>query len=338
MRGKKLLVIALVFVMVLSLAACGGRPGAGGADGEEFTLRIGHVIDETAPTHRGALVFAEYVERESGGRISVEIFPNSLLGGDMALVEGVQLGTVEMVLPAMTVLTNIDPRFGIGDMPFLWTSAQSGFQAFDNELGAYLDQVIMDEVGAVNLGYLFNSVRALSNSVRPVTTIDDMQGLNIRIMESPVYIDMFETMGANVTPMAFGEVFTALQQGVIDGQDNGAPLTYSMRFFEVQDYFTELGHAMSFLTILMNTDFYNSLPADLREIIHRAALVFVEAQRQYQLEERGIALEAMEAAGVTVSQITPAEHARFVQAVQGTYERFSDTIPPELVALATMYN
>lgn len=337
MGKKKVLAIALVLVMVLGLAACGGRPGGTGG-GETFTLQIGHVVDETAPTHRGALAFAEYVESASDGRISVQIFPNALLGGDMALVEGLQLGSVEMVLPAMTVLTNIDARFGIGDMPFLWTSPQAGFQAFDNELGAYLDQLIYSEVGAINLGYLFNSARALSNSVRPVTTLEDMQGLSIRIMESPVYIDMFEAMGANVTPMAFGEVFTALQQGVIDGQDNGAPLTYSMRFFEVQDYFTELGHAMSFLTILINPDFYNSLPADLQQVIRRGAALFVELQRQYQLEERQIALDAMAAAGVTISQISPAEHARFVEAVQGVYDRFADSIPPELVALATIYN
>lgn len=361
---RKLLPLAMIFVLALSLTACARGGGASqtvpqespstaeaaGSDSAaapaqqsgsaEFIIKIGHVVDEENAMHKGIVMFKDYVEKESGGRIACEIFPNALLGGDRELVEGVELGTIQMSGPATTVLVSYIPEFGVLDMPFLFSSEEAGFQALDNELGEYLDNLLVEKVGIINLGYGYNGARAISNNVRPILEPADLQGIKIRVMESPIYIDTFKALGANPTPMSFGEVFTALQQGTVDGQDNAAPLTYSSRFHEVQKYFTNTGHTHSFLPMIMNKDFYDSLPDDLKEIVQTGAkLYMVDEQRKMEVGERDIAIQHMvDDAGTQVDVITPENYQKFVDAVQSVYEKNAETITPELVEMAKKYN
>lgn len=358
---KRFLSMALILAVILAFSACQRGGGAStavpqqsapasqgeeGADAEsipansEYVIKIGHVVDEENAMHKGIVMFAEYLERESGGRIRCEIFPNALLGGDRELVEGVELGTLQMAGPATTVFVGDVPEFGVLDMPFLFSSPEAGFQALDNELGEYLDQLLLEKTGIVNLGYGFNGARAVSNSVRPILEPSDLNGIKIRVMESPIYIDTFKALGANPTPMSFGEVFTALQQGTVDGQDNAAPLTYSSRFHEVQKYFTNTGHTLSFLPMIMNGDFYNSLPDDLKEMVHTAAkLYLVDEQRRMEMEEKDVAIQAMiDDTGIQVDEITAESYQKFVDAVESVYDKNASTIPSTLVEMARLYN
>ena len=352
-----LVIVAVMFLSAFFFAACDNKkeePAKAAESGSattaaakktsgkkaEFLIKVGHVVDETNAMHRGIAMFKDEVEEKSGGRIAVEIYPNGVLGGDSDLVDAVKMGVIQMSGPATTVLVQYVPEFGVLDMPFLFSSPQAGFQALDNELGAHLDKLLMDKVGIHNLGYGYNGSRAISNSKRPIKSPEDLKGLKIRVMESPIYIDTFTALGANPTPMSFGEVFTALQQGTVDGQDNAAPLTVSARFYEVQKYFTDTGHTLSFLPMIMNKKFYDSLPDDLKKVVNEAARTnMVDAQRQMEIDFRDVAVKKMEDdAGVQVDVITPENYQKFVDAVTVVYTKNANRINAELLEMARKYN
>jgi len=353
MQKQSLIMVAVMFLSALFFIGCDNKketpaqtsdaaapaPSAGGKKAE-YLIKVGHVVDETNAMHRGIVLFKDEVEEKSGGRIAVEIYPNGVLGGDSDLVDAVKMGVIQMSGPATTVLVQYVPEFGVLDMPFLFSSPQAGFKALDNELGAHLDKLLMEKVGIYNLGYGYNGSRALSNSKRPIREPADLAGLKIRVMESPIYIDTFTALGANPTPMSFGEVFTALQQGTVDGQDNAAPLTVSARFYEAQKYFTDTGHTLSFLPMIMNKKFYDSLPDDLKKIVNDAAKTnMVDAQRQMEMDFRDVAVKKMvDAAGIQVDVITPENYQKFVEAVEGVYIKNADRINNDLLGMARKYN
>ncbi len=358
-KTKKLFSVMAALGVVLSITGCarggGTQPvstapqsdssgsavaAAPDAPASVYTIKVGHVVDEENSLHKGFVIFKEYVEKESGGRLAVEIYPNALLGGDRELVEGVELGTFQMTAPASTVLVTYAADMGILDMPFLFSDAQAGFRALDGALGEKLDKIIREKVGVMNLGYGYNGARAVSNNVRPIKQPSDLNGIKIRVMESPIYIDTFKALGANPTPMSFGEVFTALQQGTVDGQDNAATLTVSSRFSEVQKYYTNLGHTQSFMPMLINVDFFEGLPAELQTIVRDGVKVgLVDAQRSIEIEDRDTAIQAMIDSGTTqVDEVTPENYSKFVAAVQSVYEKNKSTIDPALFDLAQSFN
>lgn len=350
-RMKKWSALILSAMLAVTMTACarsgGAQPNnnaANPADGAttpaassaEYVIKVAHVVDQENSLHKGFLKFQEYVEKESGGRIGVEIFSDGLMGGDRDLVEGVELGTLHMTAPASTVLVQYAPDIGILDMPFLFPDAQAGFTALDGELGNKINDIILDKVGVYSLGYAYNGARAISNNVRPITKPEDMNGIKVRVMESPVYIDTFKAMGANPTPMSFGEVFTALQQGTIDGQDNAAPLTVSARFFEAQKYFTNLGHTQSFMPLLMNVQFFDSLPEDLQGIVRDGVKVgLIDAQRQIEIDDRDAAIQTMIDFGSTqVDTVSSEDYKKFEESVQSVYDKYRASIDPVLFELA----
>ena len=145
-------------------------------------------------------------------------------------------------------------------MPFIFKDVKSAFAALDGEVGKTLD-AFLTPVGLKNLGYAYNGARSMTNSKRPINEPADLKGIKMRVMESPVFIDMFKTLGANPTPMSFGEVFTGLQQGTVDAQENSPSLVFSMKFNEVQKYYSLTNHVQGILAILINEKFFNGLPA-----------------------------------------------------------------------------
>ena len=224
---KKALSLILALAMILALTACGSKTDAPSGNGdtqtdpsaEKIVLKIGHVEAEDRSTHKALLIFKDEIESKTDGRIEVQIFPNAELGGDEELCESVAMGTIQMALPSTSVLTAYNERIGILDMPYLFTDAQSAFDALDGKLGEQIDEWIAGN-GFISLGYVYNGPRCTTNSVRPIYTPDDLAGLKIRVMNSPVFIRMYEVLGANATPMSFSELFTGLQQHTVEGQEN----------------------------------------------------------------------------------------------------------------------
>ena len=210
---KKALALALALATAISLSACGGGNKTPAASGSTSTaaptggnasivLKVAHVEAEDRSTHKALLEFEKEVEEKSDGRIDVQIYPNAELGGDEELCEAVAMGTIQMALPSTSVLTSYNEEIGVLDMPYLFKDSQSAFDALDGDLGSQISEWIAGN-GFVSLGYTYNGPRCTTNSVHPISTPADLAGLKIRVMSSPVFIRMYEVLGANPTPMSF---------------------------------------------------------------------------------------------------------------------------------------
>ncbi len=263
---------------------------------------------------------------------------NGVYGGDKASIEGVEMGAIEMSLPATSVLTSYDEKFGLLDMPFLFKSEKAIFDSLDGEIGALYDK-ILDGYGFHNLGYNYNGPRCISNNTRPINEPADLKGLKIRVMESPVFIDMFNALGANPTPMSFGEIFTGLQQGTVTGQENAPSLVFASRFYEVQKFYSITNHTFSIMPILMNKEFFEGLPAELQAILQKGADEWlIKYQRELEASETADYIKRLEEKGMTVNFITPENHAKFVEAVKPVYDKNLPKIGQDLFDIVAKYN
>ncbi|WP_455596710.1 DctP family TRAP transporter solute-binding subunit, partial [Cloacibacillus porcorum] len=203
---KKLLA-AVTFIAIMAAGAAFAAP--------EYTIKVGYIGSDTHPTMQAMKVFAKDVDAGSKGKIKVELYPNAQLGGDRELCEGVQMGTIQMAIPSTSALAGFDKRIQVLDLPYLFTTRKAAFDAVDGELGQKLN-AYLSKKGFEVLGYQENGFRHVTNSKRPIKTPADLKGLKIRTMENPMHIAFFKELGANPTPMSWGELYTALQQGTVD--------------------------------------------------------------------------------------------------------------------------
>ena len=343
---KKALSLILALAMTATLVACGGssKPSTSAGDkssdapaASATVLKVGHVEAEDRSTHKALLQFKDELESKTEGRIEVQIFPNAELGGDEELCESVAMGTIQMALPSTSVLTAYKDEIGVLDMPYLFKDAQSAFNALDGELGAQIDEWIAGN-GFISLGYVYNGPRCTTNNVRPIYTPADLAGLKMRVMSSPVFIAMYETLGANATPMSFSELFTGLQQNVVDGQENPPTLIYASGFQQVQKYLTMDSHVHNFLPILTNEAWFNGLSADDQAILKECCANMVTNQRNIELEDNETIVEKLESEGMEVNYLSDDQYQAFVDAVQPMYDSYKAQWGTEIFDLATSFN
>lgn len=319
---KKLLVLLLAVCMVFAFAACGGGSNEPApADPEEtFTLTIGTTVQDDSATGRALLeVFKPYIEEHSNGRIEVIVQNNSVLGSDREIYEALQLNTVQASQGPLSTLANFDPDFAVCDLPFLFTSKEEAYANLDGEFGDAL-AATLPQYGMRIIAYGENAFRNISNNQHPVKTAEDLKGLDIRVMESPVNIATYKAMGTNPTPMAFSELYGALQNGTVDGQDNGIVLTYTNKLYEVQPYYTFTHHLYAANAVIVSEEFWQSLPEDLQQVITEASFEAMKFQRDLntQLEDELVA--TMEAAGVTFDTLPDEEIAKLVEATKDVWD------------------
>ena len=272
-RSMRLLLLAGVLVLGLTAAA----------NAADFVFKLGHIADPENPYAKGAEKFAQLVKEKTGGKVEIQVFPSSQLGNQRDLVEGTQFGTIDFTMTSTAVLGNFLPQAAVFDLPFIFRDVQHAYKALDT-VGMEIAEKLQ---GMKLLAYYENGVRHMTNSKRPIRKPEDMKGLKIRVMEQPIYIEMIKALGGNPTPMAFGELFTALQQGVVDGQENPAAHIYTARFFEVQKYISLTAHTYSAEPMLVSLAAWNKLPKDLQEKVQTAANESRDWQRDLcrQLEE-----------------------------------------------------
>lgn len=334
---KKVIVALLSLVMVFAMTACGGGGGSDSGGDQVTVLKIGHVEAEDRSVHKALLNMKDKIEEQTDGRISVEIYPNAELGGDEELCEQVAQGTIQMALPSTSVITAYDEKIGILDMPYLFKDAQAAFDALDGELGDQIDEWIADS-GFVSLGYIYNGPRSTTNNLRPIYTPDDLAGMKMRVMNSPVFITMYETLGANATPMSFSELYTGLQQNVVDGQENPPTLIYASKFQEVQKYLTMDAHVHNFLPILTNKAWLDSLSDEDRAIVEKCCEEFVTEQRETELKDNEDIVKKLEDEGMEVNYLTDEQQKAFVEKVQPMYDKYKAEWGEEIFDLAESYN
>lgn len=329
---KKLLSILLVLVMLLfCFTACGGgTEGEGDEGAPAIDITIAHVEPEGRSLHIGTVAFKDYVEEQSGGRITVNILPNGQYGGDAVAMEGVAQGAIQMTACVSSVLTSYEDNYMVLDLPFIFDSREAFYYALDNELGDTLLESL-GNYGLVGFGFNDNGLRQMTNNVRAINSLEDFKGIKFRTMESPVFIDMFNLLGSNPVPMAWTEVYTALQQGTVDGQENGASLVYSSKLQEVQKYLSVTNHVYSCNAIIANADWYNGLDAEAQQIIKDGAIEgLINHQRDVEMNSDEEAIANLEAEGMQVNYVSEEALLDMREAVSPMYEEYKNTVDPVL--------
>ncbi|MFC5713181.1 TRAP transporter substrate-binding protein [Thalassorhabdus alkalitolerans] len=334
---KRWLVGSALVLGAVSLSACGGNgddgnteaSGDGNGNGEEtYTLAIGHTLADTSHYQEALLEFQDMIEERSDGRIEVELFPDSALGGERDMIESVQLGNQEMVLTSTGPMSGFAEEVTVVDLPFLFRDHDHAHGVLDGEIGQELLEKL-EPTGLIGLAWWENGFRHVTNSDGPVETPEDLAGLSLRTMENDIHMDAFRAMDADPTPMAFGELFTALQQGVVDGQENPIPVIQTSRFYEVQDYLSLTGHVYNPSILVISEEVYNSMPEDLQEILREVAQEGAELEREIvqRMEEEYI--ESLKDEGMEVIEDVDLEP--FIDAVQPVYEKYSDVFGEDLI-------
>jgi len=321
---KKFFLVCMVFV---AIAVFSGVAFAGA----QYTIKVGYIGSDSHPTMKAMReVFAKEIEEGSGGKIKVELYPNGQLGGDRELCEAVQLGTIQMAIPASSVLSGFDKRIQVLDLPYLFTTRQAAFSAVDGILGEKLNSY-MAAKGILILGYQENGFRHVTNNRNPIKTPEDLKGMKIRTMENPMHIAFFKELGANPTPMSWGELYTALQQGTVDAQENPYAMIYDGKFYEVQKYVSETGHVFSYEVLIANKKFIDKLPEDLRSLVIKAAKDATIKQRQFMEEEENFFKNKVIEAGMQVNVLTPEDKKPFIAAATKVYKQFEKELGKDLM-------
>lgn len=337
---KKL--VTLLLVTMLALTACGrptGNTATSKEEGQEtYTIRIAYLVSEEQSSHLAAKTYKETLEKESNGRLKVELYPNGqLYPSDREAIEAVQLGNVEMTIPAVAPLASFNKKFMVFDLPFLFDNNEAAYRALDGELGKQL-LAELENNDMKGLVFAENGFRHMSNNNGPIEGTKDLKGLKYRTLENPVHTDTFKAFGANASPFAFGELYTALQQKTYDAMESPISLYYTNKFYEVQDYLTLTSHVYAATILLMNNDFYNSLPTDLQELV-------VKASEEYRSEQRKIAqkqdvefLNDLKEKGMQVNELTEEQRNEFKEAVKSVYDKYVPEIGEDLVNMAKEAN
>ncbi|WP_422443630.1 TRAP transporter substrate-binding protein [Thermoanaerobacterium sp. DL9XJH110] len=337
---KKILAILLVSLLSLSLlAGCGGgkqqsestqtdqNSQSGGESQDQISIRVGHVLAPTHPYQLGLEKFAELVSQKTNGKVKVEVFHSSQLGNERDMVEGLQLGTLEMTLVSTAPLSSFTKKFFVFDLPFIFKDTASARAVVDGPVGTQLLDSLKDQ-GIIGLTYFENGFRHVTNNKKPIEKPEDLKGMKIRTMENPVHMATFKVLGADPTPMAFGELFTALQQGTIDGQENPLPIIETSKFYEVQKYLSLTGHFYAPAPLLISRSFFESLSPDVQNAIKEAAVEAGDYERKL-LDDMNAKLEnELQQKGMKINK--PDKEA-FVNAVQPVYKQFEGDITPELI-------
>lgn len=317
-RFSRIVCIALVALFAFGTVALAA----------DVTLKLGHIADPKNPYAQGAQKFADLVSEKSGGTMEIQVFPSSQLGNQRDLVEGLTLGTVDMCMSSSAVLGNFLPKVAVFDLPFIFRDRAHTFKVLDG-IGMEIAKGL-EPRGIKVLGYFENGVRNMTNNVRPITKPEDVQGLKIRVMEQPVYIEMIKSLGGNPTPMAFGELFTALQQGVVDGQENPAAHIYTKRFFEVQKYISLTEHTYSAEPMLISMISWNKLNDDQKKVLQEASDEARDWQRQLAIDlENGYWQKIRESGKSEI--LVDVDKEAFKKATKPVWDMFEKTVGADTI-------
>ncbi|MCL5424229.1 MAG: TRAP transporter substrate-binding protein [Gammaproteobacteria bacterium] len=305
----------------ISLALVSAANAVDFADMDPVTLRLAHVVNEQDGFHIAATKFEELVETRTDGKVTIDIYPNASLGDERTLLEGMQIGTVDMGVITNGPVANFVEEMAVFELPFLFPSPEAAYEVLDGPIG----QELLDKLADVNLkgmAYAERGFRNLTNSERAVNTPDDLDGLRIRVMENPVYTDTFRELGANAIPMAWTEALTAMQQGTIDGQENPVNVIHSFKLDETQNYMTLSRHTYAPAIFVMGMPAWNQLPEHAQEVLLEAAQEAAEHERQVNAEMEAEQLAELSEAGMEINE-TPDMEA-FQAAVAPVYEKYGE--------------
>lgn len=260
-----------------------GMMTASVASAADFELKLGHANDpdpKNSIFHAFALKFEELIEANSGGRIDVVIFPAGQLGGEQEMVRATQVGTQESALVSMNNLNALAPSLGFFTLPYIFKDVEEGRKVIDASFDKITEWSVED-AGVRVLAVTDAGFRVLTNSAKPVTSLEDLQGLKIRVPPNPIMIGAFKSWGIDPIPMAWSETFNALQQKVVDGQENPVNVLLAVKFYEVQKYVTDIDYILQTGALVLSDDFYQGLPEDMQAAIDKSGQEVMAWLREY---------------------------------------------------------
>ncbi len=320
---KKIFALALSLSMSLSLAACGGgnnnNGGSAGSNGggssagssggapvstpaSSVTLKLGFSTNEEDPRALGAKQFKEEVEEKTGGAVIVELYPSGQLGGDADLINSIALdsGTVDIIITDASNFATYEPKMGISALPFQFADFDEAWAFMDSDVEAEAEAGLIPQNMRV-LAHYCNGFRCVTNSKGPVNSPDDMKGMLIRTPENPVIMATMTAMGANPQPLAFNELYQALNQGTYDAQENPIPVIYNNNLYEVQEYLSVTNHIYSGMCFTIAETSWNKLSADQQAIVEAAAKASADYDRQLNKQMTDDLVSSLEAAGMKIN-------------------------------------
>lgn len=323
MKRKSWKLGTLGLAAMLLLGACSSS-SAEEAEGKEYKLKMSVTVNDSSTWYAAAQKLSEDVSEETDGRIKIEVFPNEQLsGGDSGkAVEMLSKGSTDLTFNSTIIYSILDDRFGVASAPFLFNNTDEVDKVFAGKGGEMISE-ILQEKGVQPLGFGENGFRQVTNSVKEIKSPADLAGLKIRIPGITMYTDLYRALGADPTTMTFSEVFTSLQQGTINGQENPIDVIHSSKLNEVQDYLTLWNYSYDPLVLGMNKKLYDSMSEEDKELFARLGKEAAQYQVELAREKEAKQLEELEAAGMKFYTPTEAESAAFKGAVQPVYDKYT---------------
>ncbi|KJS23514.1 MAG: hypothetical protein VR72_01485 [Clostridiaceae bacterium BRH_c20a] len=327
---KKSLSFLIIILMVVSLVltGCGNESSNSKQDSkvqvqeqgpEKITLKLSHPTNESHPYHIGAKKFSELVNQKTNGQVDIEIFPNNSLGGPKETAQGLQLGTIDLGIAASAHLVSYNKNFGVLDIPFLFKDPDNAHKVLDSEVGTNLGKSL-EEKNIKVLGYFDGGFRNLFNSKKNIKISEDMKGLRVRVMDSEVYIDMFKAVNASPTVLPWDDLYTSIQQGIVDAGETGISQIYTQKFFEVAKNVSLTRHTYTAAPLMVSLNKFNQLPTNVQEAIIESAKEAIPFQYQANEESEKQALEKLKEEGVNIEE--QVDLASFQKQVQPVWEKY----------------
>lgn len=321
---KTLLKLTLTTALATALA----MPAA--AQVSKRTITVSNGVAESHPVGNGVQAMRDCMTERTGGAWTLNAFWSGALGNDLDATQALRSGTQEMVITSTSPLVGIEPALGVFDLPFLFNDSAEADAILDGAFGEAMS-ARMTGSGLVNLAWWENGFRNLTNSLRPVTSLEDFKGMRVRVMQNNIFLDTFQTLGANATPMAFGEVFTALETKAIDAQENPYVTIDTSKFYEVQGYLSATQHAYTPFMVLFSGPIFNTYSAEEQQILRDCAVIGRDVQRSTSRALSGTSLNNVQANGMKFNEIAPAELVRIREAVAGVYQRSAASIGQDVI-------
>jgi tripartite ATP-independent transporter DctP family solute receptor len=327
---NKLFKIILIGLLILAFTAC--SPQVEETEELVYTVKLHHAQLETTAMHLGAVKFKELVEAETNGKVIIDIFPNAQLGTDTEAAEYIQTGSVQAGIIPTAKLSGFHAPIQILDLPFLFPTREALYGTMDNPEFLAAIFTPMEDVGFKGINIWESGFKQLTAN-KEIHSPADFVGLKFRTMESPLIIAQFQILGANPVPIDFAETYNALQQKVVDGQENPVVSIKNMKFYEVQTNMIVSNHAYLGYAFLFGNEFWKTLPKEYQDIIMNASKVAVDYERQLSIDSEAIMIKEIADSGTVVTYLTDAETAVFSEVMKPVHEQFRSVLGSDLLDL-----
>lgn len=319
-------------LLLLTAALVGGLLASAPAIAQN--ARLGYVPTEDHPVGQASRHFAKLVEEKTGGRIKIETFGNGVLGSEPDMQASVQAGFIDIMVGPTPNLVGVVPEFMIFDLPFFYKDFAAVDAVMDAEVGEHLFSLLQEKTGIVGLAWWDNGFRHMTNAIRPVNAVEDMAGLNIRVIPNPLFIATWTALGTNPTPLPWPELYAALENRAVDGQETPYALIYTARFYEVQSHLAKTGHVYTPFVLLASQKWFGSLSEEDKALVLEAAKESAAFQREISRKSAEDLEQELIAKGFKITQPTPEAMDAMRERVAPVVAEYSEKIGVDVVEKA----